>query len=426
MRPGTRTIRRKAPAGAGTAGAAADLAAETEGTTTPVRQDIVRPFFLCMIVGLAFCTLGLSTEPLVRNIGLFMPVIATISYPIWGLLAGRATRPIVREKFADNCYYLGFIFTQAALLFAFLPVTFGIRPITSHDVLGFFGMAVGASLAGLIARTIIIQSGTSIPEADDAIYNEVEQLAHQVSRSAHNILDSFDQLGQSIVGLSSKATANIEERISSICTLIRDYDTALRTELTAVRAAGDAAVSSSEAMAASFKGDEHSFAQRVSEASDAIRQLTAKVTDQVGETLELMKSGTGALSTAAADLGKMSNVQDDIGRMRANVELIETEIAAIQTTAESASTALSRSVDEAANAIRGAAHQGSEDLRKAAAGSADDLRAASGQASVDLGMRSKAFSDELNAAVSSFTAALEDFRDQLSRLRTDRDRGGTS
>jgi hypothetical protein len=423
MTEGTRPIRRKPPAAG--RGGTAEAAAGAVAPETPAQQNIVRPFFTCMIIGAAFCTLGLSSDPLIRSIGLLMPVIATISYPIWGLLAGKATRPMVREKFADNCYYLGFIFTQAALLFAFLPVTFGIRPVTSQDVLGFFGMAVGASLAGLIARTIIVQTGTTIPEADDAIYNEVEQLAHQVSRSAHNILDSFDQLGQSIVGLSTKAAENIDERISSICGIIRDYDTALRAEVAAVHAASAAVVGSSQSVAASFKEDEDSFARRVAEANEAIKQLAANVTGQVSEILAVMKSGTGALSAAAADLGRMSDMGEDIGRMRANVDLIETEIGAIQTTAQSASAALTRSVDEAAGAIRGAAADGSGDIRRAAALSADDLRTATGETAAGLGAQSKAFSDDLNAAVSSFAAALEDFRDQLSRLRTDRDHAGT-
>ena len=61
-------------------------------------------------------------QPLMRLVGVLGPIFATMFYPIWGYQQGLHRKANLRERFSDNCYYLGFIFTQLALVVGFLPV----------------------------------------------------------------------------------------------------------------------------------------------------------------------------------------------------------------------------------------------------------------------------------------------------------------
>ena len=64
-------------------------------------------FFICLAIGITLCLFGLSESRFWRNVGLLSPVLATIAYPILGIIFKIPARPALRERFAaarkDGC-----------------------------------------------------------------------------------------------------------------------------------------------------------------------------------------------------------------------------------------------------------------------------------------------------------------------------------
>ncbi|MCE3288752.1 MAG: hypothetical protein K0R83_764, partial [Caulobacter sp.] len=117
---------------------------------------------------------------------------------------------------ADNSYYLGFIFTQFALVLGFLPpVLFG-SDIGPEDVLHYFGVAIGASMIGLVARTLFVQTGQTLSGYNERNEREVEALAREVSERSRAVLGQFDLLAREVRQAREQSATAFAENTTTI------------------------------------------------------------------------------------------------------------------------------------------------------------------------------------------------------------------
>jgi methyl-accepting chemotaxis protein len=126
-------------------------------------------------------------------LGFALPLIVMVGY-MW-LGATRRNDEVSDEKFADSCYYLGFIFTIASISVALMDLP----NIGTHiqDIAVRFGAAMLSTVLGLSVRVAMV---TFRKDLGDAIHNAEEGVVEASLRFR-------DQLGAALDRLSSFETA---------------------------------------------------------------------------------------------------------------------------------------------------------------------------------------------------------------------------
>jgi hypothetical protein len=99
------------------------------------------------------------------SLGFWAPLTTMAVYVALGLR--RRDRDVSDEKFADSCYYLGFIFTITSIVFSL----FDLPSIGTHlqDIAVRFGAAMVSTVAGLVVRVYLVSFRADALDAlDDA------------------------------------------------------------------------------------------------------------------------------------------------------------------------------------------------------------------------------------------------------------------
>ena len=391
----------------------------------PPSDILTRPFILCLVVGAILALFGHVRG--LEMVGLIGPIATTAAYPLWGWIRGVNQRASLRERFADNAYYLGFIFTQISLLVGFgVPALLG-QALTSADVLRYFGIAIGASMVGLVARTLLVQTGHSISENADIVEDEVEQLAREVENLARGVagrarkmLTELDAVASEIQDTRKSLKSNLESTVTDATTAFEAHSALLRSQLAASAGLTTEVTTGLE------------LALR--HLAVTLRNADASLTKDVGVLGEHLVSATGAIEMVGSSFGRGA---DAISALQ---NVFSEKIATTGDTTRLATAALSRGVE----ALERFAGMGPElkavEVRLAGLGRrVDDLvdgfqdarmaTDAAGQAAVasvqassdQVEARSKALvtglSDSLEASVKALEAVLESFRAELERVR---------
>jgi hypothetical protein len=340
-----------------------------------------------------------------KAIALLGPILATAAYPIWGWRAGIHARPSLRERWADNSYYLGFIVTQVSLLVGFGIPAITERPITSSDVLGFFGVAVGASMIGLVARTLIVQTGHTVSETADVVHDEVEnmsrelgQLATGVSEATRRILSDLDAVSAAMQGSRESITGEVSSWTGALQTSLKSYGSLLDEQIevssksiTQVADATRAIVNTSDAQSRVLK-------DTVAGAGIAIDRLRTELESKATQAAEQILTSAKAI-TEATD--------------------------SVRSTQGAATTAISQ-ITENIKVTAKALGQGTEALKalQALGGRIGSLEVAidnattAGEAMMgDATARSRQFRDDLQTSTDTLAEALKDFRRELEEIR---------
>lgn len=383
----------------------------------PLRGDpIVGLFFACLIAGFAIAALAISDDEGLKRFGLIGPFLATAAYPVIGVLNGIATRPAARERFADNCYYLGFIFTQAALILAFVPATFFGETLESRDVLGFFGMALSAALTGLIARTILVQLGSSIPEAEDSVHQEVEEVARQVAERAHEIVAEF----QAMANAAGEVTATMNARLDELTGTLARFDDVVRQELASFERGAGAV---DEAMAGAKDAvhqHQQSFGEHIQAAATALRDLQSKLSSRSEEALVALKAATSAIQDGSAALGAFNELPPRMDALQAQLGRVEELTGEVDQLSGELANAMRASTAEISEQLSASAGEATGTIVAAAKHSAGDLQSAASQARGALEARASSFEQDLSVTAERLSEALRGFRDELARLSAPR------
>ncbi|MDB5470308.1 MAG: hypothetical protein JWR84_1868 [Caulobacter sp.] len=422
-------LRRPKPAPAEAPEAQVETVAK-RGVSVRIADRGVLLFFVCLVVGLLLASTGLSANPVLQQIGLLGPIVATIAFPLLGLAFRLGSDAHTRERFADNCYYLGFIFTQAALLFGFLPVAISSREISSGDVLRFFGVAIGASMAGLIARTLLIQTARTTSELDNAIHTEVEALAVAVSDRSRRVFEQFSTLGQELGAAHEALNKQLQNHMAVIAGSMSDYEALLKREVASL-ASGAAQVSQSADRAErDFDSHQRTFGLEVKRAADILQSLQTELSTQVAGASAAIRSSADSLATGARALQGLSGLGGSVESLQARVSDIDTATQTLDSTVQRATGLLERTTSEVVHELGGAADRAGEALNvavgKAAGQLSDSFARSTGEldhsareARGHLGDRATAFNADIQGAVEALRETLTSFRAEIERIRVE-------
>jgi len=416
-------------------------------------SPIASMFVVCFVIGTALAALGWIDSKPFHLIGFLGPIGAALLYPIWGYQAGVHREPSSRERFADNCYYLGFVFTQVALVFGFLPVAVFGKAIGSVDVLRFFGQALGASLVGLLARTLFVQSGHTVAENADIIEQEVEDLARAVSNKARIVLGEFSGMADTIRDASGRMVGEFELGVRQVTSLLAEYEVALRGHLDAFKTAGSAVQRSSadavKVVATDLKAFEGAVVnaagdiQTTAQALEARMAASARAIEAARETLSSeVTQASSAIQAAAASLARgvdalhtVSSLGDTVealeGRLNTTSGRVEQMSAAVmratgaaEAAAGDALRALNASSEHAHAEIRGLADRRMGEVQAAADRTFAETERRLGEISVHSDQMRANFADraasinrDMEAAVHDLHRTLDAFRLELEKIR---------
>jgi hypothetical protein len=366
-------------------------------------------FFLCLVIGFAAAIVGLFTSEILTFLS---PILATIAYPFIGLALGFHKRAAQRERFADNCYYLGFIFTQGGLMLAFLPVTLLGHEITSTKVMQFFGMAIGAALAGLIARTMLIQMGMSVADARESVHDEVELLAQDVARQARKIIGQFEAISAQIIEVPDRFARRLDVQFDGIDTAlgrlrqaatqaVEEYDSSRNAIRLSTQAAEGASERALTELGANFAG-----------ASEALIGLRAEIANQSNRSGSLIQSATESLGRAIVSLSALGDVATKLPHFEA--EIVQLKDAG--NAARSATEGLLQELSSATLSIRDTFGSGVREIKEASASAVGELTTAGQHSLRDVSNQAESFGRDLDNATASLKAVLSAFDERLNML----------
>lgn len=160
--------------------------------------------------------------------GLILPLLVMAIYICLGIY--KRDGSVSDEKFADSCYYLGFIFTIASIIASL----FDLHNIGTGlgDVAARFGAAMISTCLGVIVRVVLVSFRQS---SEDALKNVEDSVLTASRRLTDEFSRSFDQLvvfrGEAVEA-SRMAVAGVKEQIDSMAEAHRQQIETFFTEMT--------------------------------------------------------------------------------------------------------------------------------------------------------------------------------------------------
>jgi methyl-accepting chemotaxis protein len=139
--------------------------------------------------------------------GLVLPLTFMVAYIFIGY--NYREREISEEKFADSCYYLGFIFTIVSIIFSLLDI-----PNIGNDMTNIavrFGAAMASTVFGLFVRVVLVSFR---PNAEDAL-RSVEDVVVEASRK---LTDEFDNAFDNLQDFRGKVNTAAKETVALVNT----------------------------------------------------------------------------------------------------------------------------------------------------------------------------------------------------------------
>lgn len=244
--------------------------------------------------------------------GFILPLLVMTSYMLIG--HRRQDTAVTDEKFADSCYYLGFIFTITSIILSLLDLPH--IDAKMADIAIRFGAAMVSTVLGLAARVYLVSFK---PDVQDAIQNAEagvleasdrlrEQLTLVVEKLKH-FEESVDEAARSTV---ARVSVTIEEQTQSYGTQLQNFFAALTQEnerafkaaLEEVSAASLRLAQSVDGYSQSLKGNLTSIEAKVTHFSEAVTRRLEQTTfpddyfaKRLAGPLEQLSNSSQALAT---------------------------------------------------------------------------------------------------------------------------------
>lgn len=237
-------------------------------------------------------------------LGFALPLIAITSFFGWGYRQGFAERTDTRQRFADSCYFLGFLLTMMAMLVGFFPAGMLQQDITSQDILRHFSMALGATALGLVFRILALQGGRSLGEVTAEVEVTLSRYATKVSEEARLI-------GEELAGVRAALEAQRADVSSLVTVELRD----------AVQGAFEPITRSAAAIATSLQAQTEQMVASASRFQDAL----SKSAGQLAEAAEIRSDANEAAQSAISSVAEaMQKFEAQIGTLRAGLAEVVT------------------------------------------------------------------------------------------------------
>ena len=387
---------------------------------------------VCLALGTCLAVLGHFRG--LELVGVFGPVVLTAAYPLWGWIRKVHLRPSLRERFADNAYYLGFIFTQVALLVGIgAPVILN-RHIDGNEVLRFFGVAIGASMTGLVARTLLVQTGHTVTENADAleqgvedIAREVEALGHGVTSRMGGVLSDLDAVAIGLAGSRERLDRELGAWVDRAASGLQAYDAQLRGQTAAFEEANAAVAGAAQRAGSGIAKEESLLVERIRATAESLDRLQTGLEAQVTEaSLSIQTAGRAFSGGLAAVTELQANMRERMAEASDGIRVATQSLAngaeALQ--GLSALDGMVKTIDERVVRVGESIDQlgtmvlrGSAVAEGAGAASVAAIQASAEAARMRAQQQADSFAHDLDHAVDALKGVLEGFKQEMEKVR---------
>ena len=214
------------------------------------------------------------------SLGFVLPLLVMVAYIALGLQ--RHDRDVTDEKFADSCYYLGFIFTITSIVFSLFDLpNIGER---IQDIAVRFGAAMVSTVLGLAVRVYLVSfmpdSSDALKDAEDAVLEAAQKFREQLVMAYEKLSDfqsqvtaatqtSVEAVKQQIEKLTQDHSARMERVFIE---LNERNQQAVMQALSEVRSASSRMAQSIDIYADGMKRSLQSLGDKVDSFGDAMTQ----------------------------------------------------------------------------------------------------------------------------------------------------------
>lgn len=263
-------------------------------------------FFLTVVFKVATAFLGWYFQ-MPWSLGFAVPLGIMALYIVLGLK--RRDDDISDEKFADTCYYLGFIFTITSIIFSLFDLpNIGTR---IQDIAVRFGAAMVSTVAGLAVRVYLVSfkkdAADAVQDAEDAVIKASQRFREQLVMAYEKFRDFEDEVDKSAKGTVERVNMQIEKlshdhsaRLATFFEeLSKQNQVAFTSALEEVKGASLKLSASVERYSAGIQGNLESIEQKVTSFADAVteRLRTTRFPDdyfseRLAQPLELLQEAS--------------------------------------------------------------------------------------------------------------------------------------
>ncbi|MEZ5664696.1 MAG: hypothetical protein R3E94_14375 [Burkholderiaceae bacterium] len=193
----------------------AELTADPDAQ--PVRHwptlNIQRLFGAAMFLKVVLAGLGYAFDsPL--WLGFVAPLVVMVAY----MIVGYRTRgsDVAEDKFADSCYYLGFIFTIASIVVCLLDVPKMSIGSGLQDIALRFGAAMVSTVLGMAVRVYLVSfrkdSSDALQDVEQALLDTTRMFTVQLQENLKT-LQSFEQ---QVISAGKSSVASVQVQVEAL------------------------------------------------------------------------------------------------------------------------------------------------------------------------------------------------------------------
>lgn len=261
------------------------------------------------------------------SLGFALPLMVMAAYIAMGLK--RHDREVTDEKFADSCYYLGFIFTITSIVFSLFDLpSIGER---IQDIAVRFGAAMVSTVAGLVVRVYLVSfrpdSSDALKDAEDAVLEAAQKFREQLVMAYEKLGDFQSQVTaaaqtsvEAVRLQAEKLTQDHSERMERVFVDLNERNQQAVTQaLSEVSSASSRMAQSVDGYAESMKTSLQSLGDKVDSFGDAVTQRLKTTTfpddyfaSRLATPLEQLKAASSQVSehvqSAASGAGEAATL----------------------------------------------------------------------------------------------------------------------
>lgn len=150
--------------------------------------------------------------------GLWIPMSIMVLYMLLGYY--KRDKSVSEEKFADSCYYLGFIFTIASIIFSL----FDLKNIGTGlaDIGIRFGAAMVSTCLGVAVRVALVTFRASTDDALRTVEEAVIESSHRLTDEFARVFEQLVDFRGEVLTASREATNSVQLQIDSMAEQYKD------------------------------------------------------------------------------------------------------------------------------------------------------------------------------------------------------------
>ncbi len=174
------------------------------------RISLQKLFFIVCLLKVLSASIGFATDQIML-FGLVIPLLLMVAYIAIGYFL--RDNEVSHEKFADSCYYLGFIFTIASIVFSLLKIG---PDQNMNDIAMLFGAAMASTVLGVFVRVWLVSFRPNAEDAIQMVEDQVLDASRRLTEEYSLAADSLTSFRAEVTNATNAAVARVANQFASL------------------------------------------------------------------------------------------------------------------------------------------------------------------------------------------------------------------